>query len=222
MGLHEDAVDVVDVDGFVGGANGLDHAADTEVAGLAQNAVGGADDEIDGRLREGVVAEADAVEFAEDEVAHGVGAEAFGDDRVGDATLDVLVDAEVESGEEAGPADEDEVVIFGEVLEEQAQFAEVGQVHEVGVVENGGQRLAGVIEAEGLFDESAFALEGGAFEFDTKRFAQNFYRVGIGMQRAADDGDEVLIFGKSLEGLFDDGLAGAGDADRVRPADNGL
>jgi hypothetical protein len=128
MRLHEDTVDVVDVDGFVGGANGLDHAADAEVAGFAQNAVGGADDEIDGRLREGVVAEADAVEFAEDEVAHGVGAEAFGDDRVGDATLDVLVDAEVESGEEAGPADEDEVVIFGEVLEEQVQFAEVNDL----------------------------------------------------------------------------------------------
>jgi hypothetical protein len=56
MGLQEDAVDVVEVDGFVGGADGFDHAADAEVAGLTQNAVGGADDEIDGRLRESVVA----------------------------------------------------------------------------------------------------------------------------------------------------------------------
>ena len=85
--------------------------------------------------------ESDAVEFAEDEVAHVVGVEPFGDDRVGDAALDVLVDAEVEGGEQAGPADEDEVVVFGEVLEEQPQLAEVGQVHEVGVVEDGGQGL---------------------------------------------------------------------------------
>lgn len=76
VGLQEDAVDVVDVDGFVGGADGFDHAADAEVAGLSQDAVGGADDEIDGGLREGVVAEADAVEFAKDEVAHGVGVQA--------------------------------------------------------------------------------------------------------------------------------------------------
>ena len=68
MGLHEDAVDVVDVDGFVGGANGLDHAADAEIAGLAQDAVGGADDEIDGGAGEGVVSESDAVEFAPNEV----------------------------------------------------------------------------------------------------------------------------------------------------------
>ena len=69
---------------------------------------------------EGVVAEADAVEFAQDEVAHGVGPEAFGDDGVGDAAFDVVVDAEVEGGEQVGPADEDEVVVFGEVLEERA------------------------------------------------------------------------------------------------------
>ena len=34
--LQQHAVDVVDVDGFVGGADGLDHAADAEIAGLAQ------------------------------------------------------------------------------------------------------------------------------------------------------------------------------------------
>src|SRR5262249_36506509 len=32
VGLQEDAVDVVDFDGFVGGADGLDHAADAEIA----------------------------------------------------------------------------------------------------------------------------------------------------------------------------------------------
>ena len=72
VGLHEDAVDVVDADGFVGAADGLDEAADAEVSGLAEDAVGGADDEVDGRWGEGVVAESDAVEFAEDEVARGV------------------------------------------------------------------------------------------------------------------------------------------------------
>ena len=40
MGLQEDAVDVVDVDGLVGTADGLDHAANAEVASLAQDAVG--------------------------------------------------------------------------------------------------------------------------------------------------------------------------------------
>ena len=126
----------------------------------AQHAVGGADDEVDGGRSEGVVAEPDAVEFAEEEVAHGVRVEAFGDDRVGDPALDVLVDAEVEGGEQAGSAHEDEVVVLGEVLEEEAELAQVGQVHEVGVVEDGGQGLVSVVEAEGLLDEPAFAGEG--------------------------------------------------------------
>src|SRR5262245_42420055 len=101
-GQQEDAVDVVDVNRFVGAADGLDHAADAEIAGLAQDAIGAADDEVDGGAGEGVVSESDAVEFAQDEVAHVVGIEPLGDDRVGDAALDVLVDAEVEHGEKAG------------------------------------------------------------------------------------------------------------------------
>src|SRR5271156_3964709 len=55
VGLHQDAVDVVDVDGLVGAADGLDQTADAEVAGLAQHAIGGADDEVHGRAAEGVV-----------------------------------------------------------------------------------------------------------------------------------------------------------------------
>ena len=74
VGLQEDAVDVVDVDGLVSGADGLDEAADAEVAGLAQDAVGGADDQVHSWSCEGVMAEADAVEFTQDEVAHGIGA----------------------------------------------------------------------------------------------------------------------------------------------------
>ena len=194
-------------------ADGLDQAADAEIAGLAQDAVGGADDQVDGGSGEGVVSQSDAVEFAQDEVAHGVGVEAFGDDRVGDAAFDVLVDAEVEGGEQAGPADEDEVVVFGEVLEEQPQLAQVGQVHEVGVVEDGGQALAGVVEAEGLLDEAAFALEGGAFELDAEGVAEDFDGVGVGVQGAGDGGDQVLVFGQALQGLLDDALAGAGDAE---------
>ena len=58
MGLQEDAINVVDVDGSVGASNGLDQAADAEIAGLAQDAVGGTDDEVDGGSGEGVVGQA--------------------------------------------------------------------------------------------------------------------------------------------------------------------
>ena len=48
MRLEQDAIDVVDVDGLVGAADGLDHAADAEIAILAQDAIGGTNNEIDG------------------------------------------------------------------------------------------------------------------------------------------------------------------------------
>ena len=175
-----------------------------------RGAVGGADDEVDGWASEGVVRQSGAIEFAQKEVAHVVGIEPLGDDRVGNAALDVQVDAEVEGGEQVGPADEDQVVVFGEVLEEQPQLAQVGQVHQVGVVEDGGQGLAGVVEAEGLLDEAALALEGVALELDLEGVAEDFDRVGVGVQRPGDGGDQVLVFGEALEGLLDDGLAGAG------------
>jgi hypothetical protein len=80
----------------------------------------------------------------------------------------------------------------------------------VGVVENGGQRFAGVVETEGLLDEAAFAGEGGAFEVDAEGIAEDFDGVGVGVQGAGDAGDEVLVFGEALQGLLDNGLAGAG------------
>lgn len=106
--------------------------------------------------------------------------------------------------------DEDEIVILGEVLEEQTQLAQVVEVHEVGVVEDGRDRLAGVVEAESLFDEPAFALEGGSFEFDAESVAEDFDGVGVSVQRSGNGGDEMLVFGKALQGLLDDAFAGPG------------
>ena len=47
----------------------LREAADAEVAGLAEDAVGGADDEFEGGRSEGIMPESGAVELAEEEVA---------------------------------------------------------------------------------------------------------------------------------------------------------
>ena len=69
--------------------------------------------------------------------------------------------------------------------------------------------LAGVVEAEGLLDEPAFALEGGAFKLDAEGVAEDLDGVGVGVQGAGDGGDQVLAFGEALQGLLDDAFAGA-------------
>jgi hypothetical protein len=103
-------------------------------------------------------------------------------------------------------------VVLRKVLEQESEFPQVGHIHQVGVVKDSGEGLAGVVEAERLFDQPAFAFESVAFELDAERFAQDFDGIGIGVQGACDCGDEVLVVGQSLESLLDDGLAGAGHA----------
>jgi len=51
------------------------------------------------------------------------------------------------------------------------------------------------------------------FELDAERLPQDLDGVGIGMQGAGNGGDQVLVFGEALQRLFDDGLAGAGNAE---------
>ena len=63
--------------------------------------------------------------------------------------------------EQVGLADEDEVVVLGEVLEEQPQLAQVGQVMRWASSRMVVEHLAGVVEAEGLLDELAFAVKAG-------------------------------------------------------------
>jgi hypothetical protein len=100
--LHQEAVDVVGIDGLGAGANPFDQAADGQVAGSAEDPIGGADNQIECGLvglAEGVVAEAGPVEFAEHERTHVVLIEPLGDDAVRDPVLDVQVDTQVERGQ---------------------------------------------------------------------------------------------------------------------------
>ena len=66
-----------------------------------------------------------------------------------------------------------------------------------GQPEDGGQAFAGVVEAEGLLDEAALALESVALELDAEGIAEDFHRVGVGVQSACDRGDQVLTFGEA-------------------------
>ena len=74
-------------------------------------------------------------------------------------------------------ADEHQVVVVGEVLEEQSQFAQAIALHEVGVVDDGHEHLAGAVEAEGLLDEQAFAVMNATFELDLEGLAEDAHGV---------------------------------------------
>src|SRR5271155_3238960 len=63
VGLQEDAVDVVDVDGLAGAATPLNQAPEAEMGGLARHAGGRGEEGVDGGAGEGVVPQSGAVEL---------------------------------------------------------------------------------------------------------------------------------------------------------------
>ena len=149
---------------------------------------------------------------------NGFGTQTRQHDRVGDAGADFLVDGQGQGLQQRRLADEDQVVRAGKVLAEQAQFAQAIGGHEMGVVNDGDEHLAGAMDAEGLLDQQAFAVMVVALELDLEGFAEDAQRVVIGVQRAVDDGRDHAFGVVRQERLFQDALAGAGFAEHQTEA----
>ena len=116
VGLHEPGVDLLQIDGFGVVAHGFDERADTEVPDGPQDAFRDAQDEVERFVGEGVVRQAGEVELGVEIGFQGVRGEGVEFGGVGDAALEVAVGAELEGGVEGGLAEQDEVVVFGEVF----------------------------------------------------------------------------------------------------------
>jgi hypothetical protein len=213
VGLEEDGVDLFEIDGLGAVADGFDEGADAEVFDGSEGAFGGADDEVQRRLGEGVVGKADVVELAVDVVGDGRRGELFEFGGVGDAGADVVVDGELEGGVEGGLGDEDEVVVLGEVLQQEAELAQSLDGEEVGVVDDGDDEFAFGVEVFGFMDEAGFAFVVGAVGFEGEGVAEETEDVVPGMERAVDDGGDPLLGVLPGEGVLEDGLAGAGFAE---------
>ena len=107
-------------------------------------------------------------------------------------------------------ADQNQIVIFGEVFERQPQFAQAGHLQEMGVVDDGGDHHTEVVETERLFDEPLFAGEVAPVDFETEGLAQDAQSVAVSVEGAGDGGCDEPFGIMILEGLFDDRFAGAG------------
>jgi len=181
VGLKEDAVDLFEADNMFAVTDGFEHGGEAEVAQAAQDTLGGADHEGDSVLAEDIVAEPDEVELGVEEGPHVFGVEAGDLDGIGDAALDILVDGEVQFMDELGLGEEDEVVVLGEVLEEEAQFAQALDVHEVGVVNDGDEHLALAVDLPSRLDEEFFAGGIAAIGLNVEGLAEDVQGVVVGV-----------------------------------------
>ena len=218
MGLDEDAVDLFEIDGSGLVADGFDQGTQTEIAGSAQESFAGADDQGQGFLGEGVVAQAGTVELGKDELFHHFGTQTREHDRVRDAGADLFVDGQRQGLQERRLADEDQVVRVREVFAKQTQFAQAFGRHEVGVVDDGDEHFAGAMDFEGFLDQEAFAMVVPAFELDLKGLAKDAQGVVVGVEGAIDDGCDDVFGVVGQERLFEHAFAGAGFAEHQAEA----
>lgn len=111
-----------------------------------------------------------------------VGIESWHGDGIGDTGLDFLVDGQIQCGDEGGQSDEDEIVIFRELLKQKAQFTEGIGLHEMSVINERYDHFAILIELVDLDEKPFFALEIAAVGFGLKGVAQQAQKRGIGVE----------------------------------------
>jgi hypothetical protein len=159
--LHEDGVDLLEADGPGLVADGFDQRSDAEVLDGPEASLGKAEDEVDGIFAEGGMGQAGEVELLVDVAGEGGVGEEVELGGVSDAALEVELGPELEGGVEGGLADEDEVVVLGEVLEHEAEFVEGFDGQEVGVVDDRDDGPAPAVLGAGFGDEAVRAVTGG-------------------------------------------------------------
>ncbi len=106
----------------------------------------------------------------------------------------------------------------GKSSHKQAEFAQAVGGHEVGVVDDGDEHLAGAVDAEGLLDQEPFAVVVAPVELDLEGVAKDAQGVVIGVQGAIDHGRDHAFGIVGEQGLFEDALAGAGFAEHQAQA----
>ena len=80
---------------------------------------------------------------------------------------------------EGGLRDQDEVVVFGEVFEEESKFAKAVHVHEMSVVDDGHEHLALMVEIPTCFDQEFFTASIASAGFDAKGLSEDVEGVGV-------------------------------------------
>jgi hypothetical protein len=88
----------------------------------------------------------------------------------------------------------------------------------MGIVDDGGNHDAEVIEAESLFDKALLAGEVTAVNFETEGLAKNAQGVAVSVESAGHGGGDEAFGIMILEGLFDDRFAGSGLAQKQAKA----
>jgi hypothetical protein len=104
------------------------------------------------------------------------------------------------------------------ILAQQPQLAQAVGLHEMGVVDDRHEQLAGAVHAEGLLHEQPLAAMVVALELDLERLAEDAQGVVVSVERAVDDRCDHPLRIVGEQRLLEDTLAGAGLAEHQAQA----
>lgn len=185
MRLHQRLVHEFESGLLFLGADGLDERREREVACRAQAALACPRNERERLRRERVVRQPAAIELAQHEGLHRIRGELAHRGGVGEARVQILIHREPQRAEHFGLAEEHDVVVLRELLEQKPQPPQAIHRHQMRVVDQHRQRLARPVQRERLIDQLPLDLEVATLELDLEGLAEDADRVVIGVQRPA-------------------------------------
>ena len=191
--LHQDGIDLFGVDHADLIPHRFDHASDAQVFDAAQHSLAAAGDEVHRRVAEGGVGESDPVELFVDELRDagiGQGGQLGG---VGHPAADVFVHPQLQGVVEGALSEEDEIVVAGEVFEQEPQFPQGVDGDEMGVINDGDDELAFVMELARGVDEAGFAFVIIAVGFQFEGFTEQAQHGVPGVEAAVDHGGDPFF-----------------------------
>ena len=111
---------------------------------------------------EEVMRKRDGVELSEDKFEHIIRVKLGEDDGISNSGIDIAVDAEGKVVHKRRRTDKDDIIVFRELLEHEAEPAEDRKIHKMGVIDKKDDLLAVAEKRKSFFNEAFFASEMGA------------------------------------------------------------
>ena len=105
VGLKQDAIDLLEIDALGVVPHGFQQASPAEVFSASQQPIGGAHDQGQGLLGKRAVGQGHRIKLTLDEVCDLIRVEFGHHDRISDAGLNVVVDTQMEVGQQGGLPD---------------------------------------------------------------------------------------------------------------------
>jgi hypothetical protein len=208
--LKQNMIDHVQRDASFFSSNGFQKAGKDYILSLSEDSIATFNDEFERVVINDIVGKINQIKSWKDELTDIVGAESGNDDRISNPGLDIAVFSEVDLLKQMRLPDEDNIRVFGEILKEEPEPAEVFHIHQMGIVDDQEDGFTWSVKFESFRDEVFLTLEERSFKVGFKSLAKDLDSVDIGVKGSRNGNNDGVFVSKGENRLFDDGFSSTG------------